>query len=127
MTGFQEPDPDLVTPNPGGEFDPLGESILTHDWAPLRILSPIPAHCHRPPSKGAPRGATRARLEPMGSHSPSLERWRRGGAVARHAGHCHPQSLMPPVATAMLCHIAHAVCAAIHALAWPRCPGARPR
>ena len=39
-TGFIEPQPSLITPNPGGASDPLGESVLdkTQPW--LRIFEP---------------------------------------------------------------------------------------
>lgn len=40
MTGFVEPRPDVVAPNPGGSADPLGESVLdpTQPW--LRVFEP---------------------------------------------------------------------------------------
>lgn len=40
MSGFIEPRPDVITPNPGGPDDPLGESILdpTQPW--LRVYEP---------------------------------------------------------------------------------------
>ena len=40
MTGFIEPHPDLVQPNPGGADDPLGESVLDPEQPWLRIYEP---------------------------------------------------------------------------------------
>ena len=40
MTGFVEPHPDLVQPNPGGPDDPLGESVLDPGQPWLRIFEP---------------------------------------------------------------------------------------
>ena len=39
-TGFIEPQPDLITPNPGGAGDPLGESVLDPKQPWLRIFQP---------------------------------------------------------------------------------------
>lgn len=39
-TGFVEPRPDLIAPNPGGPDDPLGESVLDHGSPWLRIFEP---------------------------------------------------------------------------------------
>lgn len=40
MTGFIEPHPDLVQPNPGGSDDPLGESVLNPEQPWLRVFEP---------------------------------------------------------------------------------------
>jgi len=40
MSGFQEPRPDLVQPNPGGPDDPLGESVMDASQPWLRIFEP---------------------------------------------------------------------------------------
>ena len=40
MTGFQEPHPDLIVPNPGGSDDPLGESVLDPAQPALRVFTP---------------------------------------------------------------------------------------
>ncbi|MBA3708176.1 MAG: hypothetical protein H0W83_05080, partial [Planctomycetes bacterium] len=40
MSGFIEPRPDLITPNPGGRDDPLGESVLDPGLPWLRIFEP---------------------------------------------------------------------------------------
>lgn len=39
-SGFIEPRPDLITPNPGGADDPLGESVLDQAAPWLRIFAP---------------------------------------------------------------------------------------
>lgn len=40
MTGFIEPRPDLIAPNPGGPADPLGESALDPAQPWLRVYEP---------------------------------------------------------------------------------------
>lgn len=40
MTGFVEPRPDLIVPNPGGPADPLGESALDPSQPWLRVYEP---------------------------------------------------------------------------------------
>lgn len=40
MSGFVEPRPDLVAPNPGGADDPLGESALDPAQPWLRVFAP---------------------------------------------------------------------------------------
>ena len=40
MTGFIEPYPELVQPNPGGSHDPLGESVLESEQPWLRVFEP---------------------------------------------------------------------------------------
>ncbi len=40
MSGFIEPHPNLITPNPGGPDDPLGESILDPAQPWLRVYEP---------------------------------------------------------------------------------------
>lgn len=40
MTGFSEPRPDLIAPNPGGPVDPLGESVLDPGQPWLRVFAP---------------------------------------------------------------------------------------
>lgn len=39
-TGFVEPCPDVIAANPGGENDPLGESVLDRDQPWLRVFQP---------------------------------------------------------------------------------------
>ena len=39
-TGFVEPRPDAIAPNPGGADDPLGESVLDRDQPWLRVFQP---------------------------------------------------------------------------------------
>lgn len=39
-SGFVEPRPDLIAPNPGGGDDPLGESVLDADAPWLRVFTP---------------------------------------------------------------------------------------
>ena len=39
-TGFHEPFPTIVAPQPGGLFDPLGESVLDLDQPWLRVFEP---------------------------------------------------------------------------------------
>ena len=40
MTGFIEPRPDVVAPNPGSALDPLGESVLDPEQPWLRVFEP---------------------------------------------------------------------------------------
>lgn len=40
MSGFCEPRPDVVTPNPGGSDDPLGESVTDLQGPWLRVFEP---------------------------------------------------------------------------------------
>ncbi|MFM2091043.1 MAG: hypothetical protein RLZZ127_1532 [Planctomycetota bacterium] len=40
MSGWSEPRPDLVQPNPGGPDDPLGESVLDAAQPPVRVFAP---------------------------------------------------------------------------------------
>jgi lipoate-protein ligase A len=40
MSGFEEPRPDIIVPNPGGPDDPLGESILDPAQPWLRVYEP---------------------------------------------------------------------------------------
>jgi len=40
MTGFLEPQPDHVAPNPGGAEDPLGESVMDPGQPWLRVFEP---------------------------------------------------------------------------------------
>ncbi len=40
MTGFIEPRPELIAPNPGGSVDPLGESVLDPAQPWLRVFEP---------------------------------------------------------------------------------------
>jgi len=40
MTGFIEPHPNVISPNPGGSDDPLGESILDPAQPWLRVYEP---------------------------------------------------------------------------------------
>lgn len=40
MRGFREKFPELISPNPGGPQDPLGESILNHQQPWLRVFEP---------------------------------------------------------------------------------------
>jgi lipoate-protein ligase A len=40
MSGFVEPHPSIITPNPGGPDDPLGESVLDPQQPWLRVFQP---------------------------------------------------------------------------------------
>ena len=40
MAGFIERFPDVISPNPGGADDPLGESVLDPSLPPLRVFEP---------------------------------------------------------------------------------------
>ena len=40
MNGYPEPLPEIISPNPGGENDPLGESIMNLSSSWLRVFEP---------------------------------------------------------------------------------------
>ena len=114
LSGFSEPNPDLVIPNPGGEFDPLGESILNHDWAPLRIFEPdrlrIVIGRHQKVQREVL--CANAREDEVPIH----RRLSGGGAVVLAPGMLVIATRIPmtaPGGDSCLCHVAHAVCEAI--------------
>ncbi len=84
MTGFQEPHPDLICPNPGGPDDPLGESVLDPALPALRVFSPRDVRVvigrHQDPLREADVAACQA------DHIPIHRRVSGGGTVVLAPG-----------------------------------------
>ncbi len=64
MTGFIEPFPTLIAPNPGGLDDPLGESVLDSEQPFLRVFTPTDVRVvigrHQDPNREVRLDAARA-------------------------------------------------------------------
>lgn len=84
VTGFVEPRPDLIAPNPGGAADPLGESVLDPALPWLRVYEPRDVRVvigrHQDPEREV--DLARARADGVPVH----RRFSGGGAVVLAPG-----------------------------------------
>ncbi|TVR41788.1 MAG: hypothetical protein EA402_12670 [Planctomycetota bacterium] len=120
VAGFVEPDPDLISPNPGGPEDPLGESILDHNCPPQRIFEPADVRL----VIGRHQQLRREVLveQALADGIPMHRRVSGGGAVVLAPGMLVIARRLPQqslLGDACLCAIAHAVVQAIAACGGP--------